>query len=203
VSGEDYCIVAASTRLSTGFSVLTSDKTMVLKVNDRCMVASAGFDGDRTQLQKVLTYRSINYEHSHKRPMSCPAMAQMLGNTLYYKRFFPYYTFNLCAGLDDQGMGCVYTYDAIGSHERVGYSVQGSGKDLVQPVLDNQLKSPSILEVPPRTPVTSLSLESALDIVKVSFAAAGERDIYTGDAVEIFIMNKQGLQKQVLPLRRD
>ena len=77
-------------------------------------------------------------------------MAQMLGNTLYYKRFFPYYTFNLCAGLDDQGLGCVYTYDAIGSHERVGYSCQGSGKDLVQPVLDNQLKAPSILELPPK-----------------------------------------------------
>ena len=94
--------------------------------------------------------RSENYEHFHKKPMSCPAMAQMLGNTLYYKRFFPYYTFNLCAGLDDQGLGCVYTYDAIGSHERVGYSCQGSGKDLVQPVLDNQLKAPSILELPPK-----------------------------------------------------
>uniref|UniRef100_A0A7S1HRH8 Proteasome subunit beta n=2 Tax=Phaeocystis cordata TaxID=118079 RepID=A0A7S1HRH8_9EUKA len=150
IGGEDYCIVAASTRLSTGFSILTSDKSMILQVNDKCMIASAGFDGDRSQLHKVLNFRSVNYEHFHKKPMSCPAMAQMLGNTLYYKRFFPYYTFNLCAGLDDQGRGCVYTYDAIGSHERVGYSCQGSGKDLVQPVLDNQLKAPSILELPPK-----------------------------------------------------
>ena len=123
---------------------------MVLEVNKKCLIASAGFDGDRSQLHKVLTLRSENYEHFHKKPMSCPAMAQMLGNTLYYKRFFPYYTFNLCAGLDDEGRGCVYTYDAIGSHERVGYSCQGSGKDLVQPVLDNQLKAPSILELPPK-----------------------------------------------------
>ena len=28
---------------------------------------------------------------------------KLLSNTLYYKRFFPFYTFNLCAGLDEQG----------------------------------------------------------------------------------------------------
>lgn len=105
-------------------------------------------------------------------------MAQLLSNTLYNKRFFPFYTFNLCAGLDEEGewlasfvgrqgggqggrepggrsrgaaggrrvgtpltlspliaVGCcslclagrgaVYTYDAIGSYERKGFSCQG------------------------------------------------------------------------------
>ncbi len=47
------------------------------------------------------------------------------------------------------GKGAVYSYDAIGSHERSGYAVQGSGKDLIQPVLDNQLKAASPLVLPP------------------------------------------------------
>ena len=50
----------------------------------------------------------------------------------------------LCAA----GRGAVYTYDAIGSYERVGYGCQGSGKELIQPVLDNQLKAASPLVLP-------------------------------------------------------
>ena len=46
------------------------------------------------------------------------------------------------------GKGCVFTYDAVGSYEKVGYSSQGSGSTLIMPFLDNQLKSPSPLLLP-------------------------------------------------------
>lgn len=67
------------------------------------------------------------YQHDHRRPISCEAVSQMLSNTLYSKRFFPYYAFNLCAGLDTEGKGAVYSYDAVGSFERCGFGCQGSG----------------------------------------------------------------------------
>jgi 20S proteasome alpha/beta subunit len=54
------------------------------------------------------------------------------------------------------GKGCVFTYDAVGSYERTGYSAQGTGSSLIMPVLDNQLKSPSPLLLPARVSLERL-----------------------------------------------
>ncbi|PSC76193.1 Proteasome subunit beta type-1 [Micractinium conductrix] len=203
VAGDDYCVVAASTRMSTGYSILTRNKSKILTFNPKCLIASAGMQADMETLHKVLHSRHVTYQFNHRRPMGCQAMAQLLSNTLYHKRFFPYYTFNLCAGLDEQGRGAVYTYDAIGSYERVGYGCQGSGKELIQPVLDNQLKAASPLVLPAQQWLSSLPLEQAVDLVKGAFVSAGERDIYTGDDVEILILTKDGIRTDKLELKRD
>lgn len=60
------------------------------------------------------------------------------------------------------GKGCVFTYDAVGSYERVGYSSQGSGSTLIMPFLDNQLKSPSPLLLPAKVRFDTLILRNFL-----------------------------------------
>ncbi|KAJ6940244.1 proteasome subunit beta type-1 [Populus alba x Populus x berolinensis] len=203
IAGADYCVVAADTRMSTGYNILTRDYSKIYKLADKCLMASSGFQADVRALQKVLGAKHLIYQHQHNKQMSCPAMARLLSNTLYYKRFFPYYTFNVLVGFDEEGKGCVYTYDAVGSYEKVGYSAQGSGAKLIMPVLDNQLKSPSPLLLPALDAVTPLSEAEAIDVVKDVFASATERDIYTGDKLEIVILNADGMRREYAELRKD
>lgn len=79
------------------------------------------------------------YKHEHQKEMTTPAAAQMLSIMLYHKRFFPYYVSNILAGLDEQGRGCIYSYDPIGHCEKTTYRAGGSAGALLQPLLDNQV----------------------------------------------------------------
>jgi hypothetical protein len=115
VAGADYCIVAASTRMSTGYSILTRRASKVLALTDKCVIATAGFQADTKALHKMLRARNVTYQHAHGKPMACGAVAQLLSNTLYHRRFFPLYTFNICAGLDEEGAFCVWFCLAVRS----------------------------------------------------------------------------------------
>ncbi len=44
------------------------------------------------------------YHNQHNKDMSVQSVAQLASVVLYGKRFFPYYTFNIIGGLDEQGI---------------------------------------------------------------------------------------------------
>ena len=111
IAGADYCVITSGTRMSTDYNILTCDYSKICKLADKCVMASSGFQADVRALQKHLAARHLIYQHQHNKQMSCPAMAQLLSNTLYYKRFFPYYSFNVLGGLDNEG-NVIQTSDA-------------------------------------------------------------------------------------------
>eukprot|EP00933_Yihiella_yeosuensis_P050831 TRINITY_DN48634_c0_g1_i1.p1 TRINITY_DN48634_c0_g1~~TRINITY_DN48634_c0_g1_i1.p1 ORF type:complete len:220 (-),score=38.42 TRINITY_DN48634_c0_g1_i1:365-1024(-) len=198
VSGEDYVVVAADTRLSSGYKIHTRNCSKVTQLTDKCVIASCGMKSDAITLHKHLKARIVMYQHQHRRQPSVTAIAQLLSTTLYHKRFFPYYTFNVLCGVDDEGKGAVYHYDAIGSFERCPYTTSGSGSSLVMSVLDAQISKENQTIASP-----ALSKQEICDLAKDCLSSVGERDIYTGDYGEIFIIDAGGVSKVNFDLKQD
>jgi len=67
VAGADYCVVAADTRLSVGYSILSRDHSKIAQLADKCVLASSGFQGDIKALQKNLAAKELVYEHNHNK----------------------------------------------------------------------------------------------------------------------------------------
>lgn len=198
VAGEDYAIIGGDTRLSVGFSIHTRYSSKLTKLTDKCVIATSGMQAEMETLHRILKARITYYEHEHRCNPSVCAIAQLLSTILYYKRFFPYYTFNLLAGIDNDGKGAVYGYDAVGSFDRGKYYCNGTGGSLMLSILDNQLSQTNQL-----IKKEKLNKLQTIDLVKDVITSAAERDIYTGDSAEIAVIDNSGISINVLELKKD
>jgi 20S proteasome subunit beta 6 len=151
---------------------------------------------------------------------------------LYSRRGFPYFSFCVVAGLDEQdleGGGQRFVYNAIGPHEQVAVATAGTGRELLQPILDrkfetldttardgmksNGVTSTSNLPLPhllfsstalllskPRTQV-AVTWQQAVAILRDAYQSVAEREIGVGDEVVMCVLRKQGTDVECQTLR--
>ncbi|KAM4772515.1 proteasome subunit beta type-1 [Rhinophrynus dorsalis] len=199
LAGDDFALVASDTRLSEGYSIHSRDSPKCYKLTDKTVIGCSGFHGDCLTLTKIIEARLKMYKHSNNKTMTSGAIAAMLSTILYSRRFFPYYVYNIIGGLDEEGKGAVYSFDPVGSYQRDAYKAGGSASAMLQPLLDNQIGFKNMQNVEQ----LPLSLDKALQLVKDVFVSAAERDVYTGDALKICIVTKEGIREESISLRKD
>lgn len=199
IAGEDFSVIASDMRLSEGFQIYTRDSPKAYQLSEGILLGCCGFHGDVLTVTKNIKAQMKIYKHEHHKSMSCGAVAQLLATMLYHRRFFPFYTYNILAGLDSEGKGCIYSFDPVGSYERETYRAGGSSSSMLQPLLDNQIgyKNQQGVDKEP------LTKEKAVSLVQDVFMAAAERDIYTGDGLKIHVITAAGVEESVVPLRGD
>jgi 20S proteasome subunit beta 6 len=168
VAGPDYVVLAADTRLvgNTGYDILSRrhvasriwsarpehnavvtrqlsslvNGTWTLSQEQTPVwIGSAGCQADCLELQKVVQsdLRAAQYFGEIGSVITPHIVASLLSQVLYQRRSFPFYSFCVVAGLS-LSSGVVHVYDAIGSCEQVAVGTAGTGRELLQPILDRQ-----------------------------------------------------------------
>jgi 20S proteasome subunit beta 6 len=175
------------------------------------MIGSAGCSTDCCQLQRTVRadYRAASYFGQVSTRASRPdQVATMLSQTLYNRRGFPYYAFCVVCGMDvpaDDGRsyrgggGKVYVYDAIGSYEQVAVAAAGTGRELMQPILDRLFAEagparPSGRPSPEHQPlhqrprhVVEGTADEAVETLCHAYRSVSEREIGVGDSLVLHI----------------
>ncbi|XP_044714990.1 proteasome subunit domain-containing protein [Hirsutella rhossiliensis] len=200
IAGADFAIMAGDTRHTSGYSINSRMAPKVFKVGgstssqeDATIVLSVcGFAADGAALRDQLDTVCKIYRYRHGKPMTLNACAKRLSTILYQKRFFPYYVTAMLGGLDEDGKGAVYSYDPVGSYEREQCRAGGAAASLIMPFLDNQERE--------RHPLSRSTVET---LVKDAFDGAAERHIEVGDALQMMIITKNGIEETVLQMKKD
>lgn len=157
-------------------------------------IGSSGCSTDCCQLQRTVRsdFRAASYfgQISRSNP---DQVANMLSQTLYERRGFPYYAFCVVSGLDvvrrkggggggdDYYCGKAYVYDAIGSFERVAVAAAGTGRELLQPILDRMFEARSDNRMVDGT------ANEAVETLCRAYRSVSEREIGVGDKLVLHV----------------
>ncbi|GAA5876876.1 hypothetical protein JCM8547_002412 [Rhodosporidiobolus lusitaniae] len=195
ISSSQFAVIAGDTRQSSGYNIETRTARRVFQLTPDSAIAVQGFMGDATNLVKRLKQRLEWYHHTHNEVPSLKSIARLVQTMLYGKRFFPYYTYVILAGIDRDGTGAVYSFDPVGSYERESCRAYGSAQSLVQPFLDNMVYKKNQVpppDAPPPVPGQrpEFVLDEVLALMTDAFTGATERHIEVGDSVEFLVIEK-------------
>jgi 20S proteasome subunit beta 6 len=195
------------------------------------LIASAGCQTDCEMLKRLVRADLRTARYFSEGGIGPDQVATLLSQMLYSRRGFPFYSFCVVAGLacnddddDDNGNeqqqsesrgGQVFVYDAVGSYEQVAVATSGTGRELLQPILDRQFRTllssaaaASINESDDRSvaknglvfrPVpgsvsstqVDCSKEQAVSILADAYRSVSEREIGVGDQVVFCVLQRK------------
>ncbi len=130
---QNKLIIASDTRLSASRNIYTRNSSKIYQVTPKMFLTCAGFQADGYDVYLSLLYEIKKYE----KEMKIESAAKVLHHILYQHRFFPRYSNCCLAGYDGEGKAVIFSYDVVGSYQQTRCRVEGTGKELLQPLLES------------------------------------------------------------------
>jgi proteasome beta subunit len=177
---SDGVILASEKRASMGNLVANKEAEKVLKIQDHLAITIAGSVGDAQTIARVLKAQTALYEIHRNRKITVEGAGTLLANILQGSKYFPYWIQIVMGGYDSKPR--LYSLDLTGSLMEEKCVSTGSGSPIAYGVLEDKYKE-------------NKSVKDNLPIAAKALKAALERDIYSGNGLNIAVIDKKGFRK--------
>ncbi|WP_440060263.1 archaeal proteasome endopeptidase complex subunit beta [Thermogladius sp. 4427co] len=177
----DGVVLAGEKRLTYDGFVLSKNVKKIFPVTDRVAVGFAGLAGDINYLYRILRVEAKLYELEHGREIRARSLAKLLSVILYSYKLFPMLTEVVVGGFDE-GPG-LYVLDPVGSLIEEKYAALGSGSQLALGIIEQNYKE-------------DMSVEDAKNLAVKAILEAIERDVLSGDGVDLLILTREGVRSE-------
>ncbi len=178
---KDAVVLAAERKATMGSMVANKAVKKILQLDDKLAMTIAGVVGDAQALERYIKAEIKLYKLNEERAITVKAVANLITNMLYWRRFYPYFVQLVVGGYDTEPR--LYSFDPSGSMlEEKEYFSTGSGSPFALGVLEDNFKP-------------NMDIESAKKLVLRAVKAAVERDVFSGGAdIDIVVIDSKGIR---------
>jgi len=176
-------VFAADKRETMDYLIAHKVFEKIFEVTDRIGLTMAGLVGDAQLLAKYLKVEMELYRIRKQKKPNVKAACTLLSHILFSNRMspFPYYVQILLGGVDETGSH-LFSLAADGGSVEDKYISTGSGSVIAYGVLEEGYKE-------------NLSLEEGIKLAIRSVNAAMQRDVYSGNGIDVVTITKQGFKR--------
>ncbi|MEM2874173.1 MAG: archaeal proteasome endopeptidase complex subunit beta [Candidatus Nanoarchaeia archaeon] len=182
---KDAVVLAADKRASMGYFISNKDVDKILKISDFVAMTIAGNVADAQMLARFLKAEMDLYRLNTGIEPTVGVASSLMQNILFSqgKSFLPYIVQLILAGIDEGGEFALYTLDPLGSNiKEKKYFATGSGSPMSFGLIEDAYKE-------------GMSEEEGIQLAVRAVAAAIKRDMASGEAIDVVVINKKGFKR--------
>ena len=183
---KDFVVLAAERRVAYGGFIMSRAGRKVFTFKDRYGIAFAGLFADIQTLKRIMDVELHAYEIENGVKLPVRSAAKLLSVILYQYKWFPFLSEVIFGGVDEEGSHLI-VMDALGSMIEDDYAAVGSGGPIAIAILENGYRE-------------DLSRDEAVRLAVEAIKAAIKRDVYSGDGIDVVVIDKQGTEERFVKL---
>ncbi|RLG69748.1 MAG: proteasome endopeptidase complex, archaeal, beta subunit [Methanobacteriota archaeon] len=178
---KDGVVFAADKRASLGNLIATKRAEKIFEVDKHIGTTVAGSLGDLQFLVNIMRIQARLYSLRQGKRISVNSLATLLSNILQSSKFLPYWVHIIVGGYEKEGSR-IYTLDPAGGKTEDKMVSTGSGSTIAYGVLEDRYDE-------------NITVETGVNLALRSVKVAIERDVFTGDGIDLVTITEKGFKK--------